>query len=101
MLAREILGLKIGDRREADHVNRNKLDNRRNNLRITTTAENRHNVSARGPLGLRGVTERDGKFRARVRLKGKYHNLGTFDTAREAFEVAQKFRLENMTHAVS
>jgi hypothetical protein len=38
---REILGLRAGDRRKADHIeNGQTLDNRRSNLRIATTAQN-------------------------------------------------------------
>ena len=43
---REILGLRAGDGREVDHINRNSLDNRRINLRVSTRKENCAN---RGP----------------------------------------------------
>jgi hypothetical protein len=33
LMSREILGLERGDKREADHENRDRLDNRRSNLR--------------------------------------------------------------------
>ena len=38
---RQILGLKPGDRRRAEHINRDKLDNRRSNLKIVSTRQSR------------------------------------------------------------
>ena len=38
---RQILGLKLGDRRRAEHINRDKLDNRRSNLKIVSTRRSR------------------------------------------------------------
>lgn len=40
---RMIMGLKTGDRRQVDHVNHNGLDNRKENLRVVTVAENAQN----------------------------------------------------------
>jgi hypothetical protein len=53
---RFILGLKHGDPRVGDHVNRNTMDNRRGNIRIATLSENARNADyALGKTGLRGV----------------------------------------------
>lgn len=103
-MARQLLGLEYGDPRTADHVNRNKLDNRRNNLRILTPAEqaqNRvHNVHSTGVAltsVYRGVGRaRSGRWTATCR--GKW--LGTFDTEEEAADVARQARLSTMPHAI-
>lgn len=69
-----------------DHINRNKLDNRRCNLRVCTQAENTRNADyKRGASGLRGACRyKGGRWQAKVRVGGKQISLGIFDTALEA-----------------
>lgn len=69
-----------------DHINGIKDDNRPCNLRAATYQQN---VVHRGPnknngLGIKGVHERNGRFRAMIRLDGKLKHLGTFDDAETA-----------------
>lgn len=66
-----------------DHINRDTLDNRRENLRIITHSDNLRNTTKRlSRSGYRGVyEERDGrkkKWRAEARVKGKAKYLGNF-----------------------
>lgn len=102
-MAREILGLKVGDPREADHRNRDKLDNRRANLRVVTHAQQMQNLPGhRGSSSrFRGVywDKARSKWSARVQLNGVTHCLGRFDDEEEAAQAAAAFRAEHMSFA--
>lgn len=68
-----------------DHVNQNKLDNRIENLRMVTNAENHRNmgIQSNNKSGYRGVSyakERN-KFTARIKDGSVYRNLGYFNCA--------------------
>jgi hypothetical protein len=96
-LHRELLGLpRVDDGRVGDHINRNKLDNRRSNLRILPKTGNPQNVpSYRGSYSPhRGVTFHDGKWRARVQVGRKSVFVGHFDTEDAAAEAAQRARAQ-------
>jgi hypothetical protein len=101
-LHRAVLGLEHGDPREGDHIDGNKLDCRRSNLRIVTHAQNVQNVSSyKGSLSChRGVTwdKRAQRWVAQVMVNKKQHHLGRFIDEEEAARVASKFRLRMMTH---
>jgi hypothetical protein len=88
---RFILGLEIGDPRIVDHVNGNILDNRRQNLRICTVAQNMMNSKLRSDnaSGYKGVTwvKRWNRWQARIVISGKQKTLGSFGSPEEAHEV--------------
>lgn len=71
-----------------DHINRNRLDNRRDNLRAIPSGANAQNVGAykNSRSGVRGVfwDASRRKFVAQVRHAGRNHNLGRFDSMEEA-----------------
>jgi hypothetical protein len=69
---------------ERDHINGEKLDNRRSNLRIATSSQNHANVPVRSRIGYKGVSSNSGKYGAQITYKGKNHYLGFYATAREA-----------------
>jgi hypothetical protein len=98
---RAIVGLEPGDKRQTDHVNRDRLDNRRANLRVVTLAENRQNLPARSGR-FRGVAFHagTGKWRARVTIAGKQHHIGLFDTEDAAGYAAAAFRAKHMPHSI-
>ena len=73
---------------ETDHINGDKLDNRKLNLRICTHSENCYNSQKRSDntSGYKGVVyhREAGKWRARISKKGKRKHVGLFHTAEEA-----------------
>lgn len=79
-----------------DHINGNKLDDRRANLRVVTPAESSGNVAGRASSGYRGVypARAGGRWEARVKRDGCLFTLGTFDTPEEASEVSRAWRRE-------
>jgi hypothetical protein len=76
------------DGMDTDHINGNKLDNRKENLRICTTAENCQNQKIRttNKSGYKGVffCKYTNKWRAMIRTNYKLKNLGVFKTPEEA-----------------
>ena len=71
-----------------DHINGDPLDNRRENLRICTHAENSFNTKkpSHNTSGYKGVHfyKNRNKYTARIAFRGKDYNLGYFETAKEA-----------------
>ena len=71
-----------------DHINRNRLDNRLENLRIVTYAQsNRNVVSGVGTSKYPGVSwaDREKAWRAAIQFEGKKYSLGYHQTEEEAF----------------
>lgn len=91
LMHREILGTPSGF--DTDHINGNKLDNRRVNLRVATRAQNSRNSRTpmkRSITGIRGVSPHgNGRFVAFISRKGKRFHLGVFDT-KESAEAARR-----------
>lgn len=88
-----ILGKKNGY--EIDHINRDKLDNRKDNLRYATVSQNSINKapSINNTSGIKGVTKKRGKWQAQINKDGKCVYLGTFkekEDAASAYNVAAK-----------
>jgi hypothetical protein len=69
-----------------DHINKNKLDNRRENLRVVTKSQNAINSkqrkSASGKTGIR--LYKDGRITARLTIDRKEIHLGSFATLEDA-----------------
>jgi hypothetical protein len=99
---RVIMGCVNGDGLIVDHINRDKLDNRRENLRFVTQAQNAQNQDSRyGTSGHRGVSyrSRDKKWVVMHGLGGRAVYGGSFDTEEEAIEVARAWRAKHYTHS--
>jgi len=90
---------------QIDHINRDALDCRRENLRAATTAQNVINRPGTGSSGLKGVTfhKQVGKWQAVIGIDNRRIYLGLFsdpmDAARAynkaAFEVFGEFAFLN------
>lgn len=101
---REILGLKPNDGLYGDHINRDRLDCRRVNLRAVTTAENSQNRAefTGGASKYRGVYRgRSGRWTAGISIKGKSVYLGAFSSEEEAAEVARQARARIMPFSMN
>lgn len=71
-----------------DHKNRNRLDNRRSNLRVVSTADNNRNVKPRAKSGYKGVYRNPGSstrpWVAKITVDYRQVYLGSFATRKDA-----------------
>jgi AP2 domain-containing protein/HNH endonuclease len=74
---------------KGDHINGDIHDNRRENLRVATIAQNSQNkkLAVNNTSGFKGVflCKRTGKWVSRIGANGKYRHLGTFNTPEDAY----------------
>jgi hypothetical protein len=71
---------------EVDHINGDKLDNRRENLRLVTKSQNQHNKPSCNSRKYKGVSREKSrrKWKAQIHFNNKDLFLGHFDTDHEA-----------------
>lgn len=85
-----VLGRVMQKGEVVDHINGNGLDNRRQNLRLATNAQNLMNrkANSNNTSGYKGVTLVKGrkKWVAKIKRNYKLYNLGYFNTPEEAHE---------------
>jgi phosphatidylethanolamine-binding protein (PEBP) family uncharacterized protein len=69
-----------------DHINKDKLDNRRANLRVCTKSENGMNrgVQSNSKTGYKGVFFDGPRFKACITINGVQKHLGSYKTKEEA-----------------
>ena len=71
-----------------DHIDRNRLNNKKSNLRLCTTEQNNHNTGMfkNNTSGYKGVNwnKREKVWKASITKNNKRVGLGVFKTAREA-----------------
>ena len=84
---------------EIDHINGNRADNRIDNLRVVTSAENKKNLAmnSRNTSGISGVGwhKATGKWRAYLRVAGKHKQLGLFLSKQDAAQAVALAKAEN------
>ena len=74
------LGLDIDDTtQQIDHIDRNRINNHINNLRIVTPQQNCFNRNAKGYY-----LDKHNKYVAQIKLNRKIKHLGYYDTEEEA-----------------
>ena len=76
-----------------DHKDNNGFNNKKENLRECTHQQNLFNMSkTRASTGVKGVSIRNGRYRVNLKVNGISKSFGTYDTLKEAEQVAREVR---------
>lgn len=88
--------LQPSNKQLVDHINRDKLDNRKNNLRICKSSDNNHNRALNNPNGFRGITwnKRKHKWASQISIGNKNKGLGYFTSKLDAARAYDEKALE-------
>ena len=78
-----------------DHLDGNKSNNQRENLRLTDVQGNSFNrrLNKNSSTGVQGVTETPNGYVAQFKFDGVNYYLGTYATAEEASKIVQGIKL--------
>lgn len=95
-LHRVVLSRKVGrellPHEHCDHIDRNKMNNTRSNLRIVTISENNRNLGMRKGRDVRGVYRVRGKWLAKAVISGKQYTNGVYTNKEDAAAAAAELR---------
>lgn len=69
---------------QIDHINHNRSDNRKNNLRIVTNAQNQWNTKCVNKFGAKGIELNNGSYLVRISINGKRKYLGRYKNIDDA-----------------
>lgn len=89
-----IVGRELIRGEDVDHINRDKLDNRRSNLRIATRGQNMANRSYKNTTGFRGVYVPPASFIASIKFEHTKIYIGSFRTIEEAAWMYDQYAIE-------
>lgn len=80
------LGRSMPSKEFVDHIDRNRLNNKRNNLRPTSNSQNACNrgPSSNNTTGYKGVTKAGVKWQAQIMAQGMPLYLGRYSTPEQA-----------------
>ena len=88
----------IPDGVQIDHINGDRADNRIENLRLATPAQNAQNrlgANKTNKLGVKGVQQLpSGKYRVRIYAEGKDKHLGTYKELELAELISNEARVK-------
>lgn len=73
--------------KQIDHIDGDSMNNRIANLRDVSASinqQNRRRAARHSSSGVMGVRARNGRWAAQIRVNGKVHHLGQFDTPEAA-----------------
>lgn len=83
---------------DIDHINQNKLDNRKDNLRVATKQQNlfNHGIQRNNISGVKGVrwNKKNRKWVAYISFNGEQKYLGSFNNIEEAHLVRKEKEIE-------
>lgn len=81
-----------------DHINRNPVDNRKENLRICSQSENSRNnsISKNNKSGVAGVSfgKKENKWKAYIKFNKKHIHLGCYDDFNEAVKARKEAEIK-------
>lgn len=94
--------MKCPDDKVVDHINNNKLDNRRENLRITTKSVNNQNKKKRlGSMSqYLGISYSDNRYRAYITVNGKHIYIGGYEDEIEAAEARDMYIVHELPDSI-